>query len=153
MRFILILVCLLAYDVFAGDVGAAKTVAPVIESPAYSAAAMPAIFSLALVIGAILVTGFVLRRISPSLRHGGTLLKPVAQIAVGPKEKVAVIQFQGELLVIGVTANQVSLLTKGFAEITNPAEAGVTTEKALLDRWLSRLKSSDAAGKQVGGQK
>jgi flagellar protein FliO/FliZ len=104
--------------------------------------------SLGLVIGAVLVTGFVLRRLSPSLRQAGTLLKPVTQIAVGPKEKVAVIQFQGELLVIGITAHQVSLLTKGIAELTTP-EARATTEKDLLNRWLSRLKPSDAAGKQV----
>jgi flagellar protein FliO/FliZ len=108
--------------------------------------------SLGLVIGAVLVTGFVLRRLSPSLRQAGTLLKPVTQIAVGPKEKVAVIQFQGELLVIGITAHQVSLLTKGIAELTTP-EARATTEKDLLNRWLSRLKPSDAAGKQVEERK
>ena len=153
MRFALSLICMLAWNVFAGDAGVAKTAAPAIEPPAYSATVLPTIVSLGLVIGAILVTGFVLRRVSPSLRQAGTLLKPVAQIAVGPKEKVAVIQFQGELLVIGITANQVSLLTKGIADITTPVQGSAITEKALLDRWLGRLKPSDSADKQVGVDK
>jgi flagellar protein FliO/FliZ len=153
MRFVLSLFCLLAWNVFAGDAGSAKSAAPAIEPPLYSATVLPTIVSLGLVIGAILVTGFVLRRVSPSLRQAGTLLKPVAQIAVGPKEKVAVIQFQGELLVIGITAHQVSLLTKGVADPTTPVQGGAITEKALLDRWLSRLKPTDSANQPFGADK
>jgi flagellar protein FliO/FliZ len=156
MRFVLSLVCLLTWNAFAGDAGvtgAAKTTAPIMESAAYNPTVLPTILSLGLVIGAILVTGFVLRRVSPGLRQAGTLLKPVAQIAVGPKEKVAVIQFQGELLVIGITANQVSLLTKGVADITKPIEGTVPTEKALLDRWLGRLKTNDPVDLQAGVNK
>jgi flagellar protein FliO/FliZ len=153
MRFLLSLVCLFAFNVCAGEAGVAKTTAPTTEPPVYSATVLPTIVSLGLVIGAILVTGFILRRVNPSLRQAGTLLKPVAHIAVGPKEKVAVIQFQGELLVIGVTANQISLLTKGVADITTPVQGSAITEKALLDRWLGRLKPTDSAGKQVGVNK
>jgi len=153
IRFVLTLLCVVAFNVYAGDAGMAKTAEPAIASPTYCATVLPTMVSLGLVIGTILAAGFILRRVRPSLRQAGTLLKPVTQIAVGPKEKVAVIQFQGELLVIGITASQISLLTKGIVDTTTPVQSSTITEKALLDRWLGRLKPTDSAGRQVGVNK
>ncbi|MBC7623974.1 MAG: flagellar biosynthetic protein FliO [Aeromicrobium sp.] len=148
MRFILSLCCVSTWNVFAAEIGVVKTGGTAIEVPSYSTTVLPTIVSLVLVIAAILITGFVLRRLSPSLRQAGTLLKPVAQIAVGPKEKVAVIQFQGELLVIGITAHQVTLLTKGVPEVATQVDLSGTTEQALVNRWLSRLKPTNSANPQ-----
>ena len=153
MRFVLSLLCVVAFNVYASYAGVAKTAEPDTASPIYSATVLPAMVSLGVVIGTIFAVGFILRRVRPSLRQAGTLLKPVTQIAVGPKEKVAVIQFQGELLVIGITASQISLLTKGIVDTTNPVQSSAITEKALLDRWLGRLKPADSADRQVGVNK
>ncbi|MFM7460784.1 MAG: FliO/MopB family protein [Burkholderiales bacterium] len=144
---------MVAFNVYAGDASAAKTAEPDTTPAIYSATLFPTMVSLGLVIGTIFAVGFILRRVRPSLRQAGTLLKPVMQIAVGPREKVAVIQFQDELLVIGITASQISLLTKGVVETTTPVQSSTITEKALLDQWLGRLKPNDSADRQVGVKK
>lgn len=104
---------------------------------------VPTIAALALVVALILAVGFVLRRLNPVMKNAATLLRPVAHLSVGPKERITVVQFQGELLVIGVTANQISLLTKSTAANLDSLQDGQPpTSEALVAKWLGRIKGN-----------
>lgn len=67
--------------------------------------------SLALVIALIMALAWVLRRISgPGGPQRPAGLRVVSSLPVGPKERVLVIDVGGRQVLVGVTANQISLL-------------------------------------------
>ena len=68
---------------------------------------------LAAVLGAIPATLWLLRRLQ-GLRPAGAprLMEITAQMALGPRERVVVLRVQGRELVLGVTAQQVTLLAE-----------------------------------------
>jgi flagellar protein FliO/FliZ len=149
MRLVLLFICLAAFNAVAGD-PALKGLPPVSEAPTYASSIMPTLGSLALVIAAIFATGFFLRRMNPNLKQGGGLLRPVSQLSVGPKEKIAVIQFQGELLVLGITASQITLLSKGLPSESQGPSADAPSEGALVAKWLGRGRTEKSATTQSG---
>jgi flagellar protein FliO/FliZ len=151
MRLALLFACANTSYAFAGD-AALKVLPPAVETPIYASSMLPTLGSLALVIVAILATGFFLRRINPNLRHGSSLLKPVAQLSVGPKEKLVVLEFQGELLVLGVTAHQITLVSKGTPNENLAKAADVPTEGALVTKWFARLRPPSSQGNQAASE-
>ena len=65
------------------------------------------------VIGAILVLGWLLRRLRGAALMGGSRqLKIVASLALGQRERVIVVQVGEEQWLLGVTAQQISSLGK-----------------------------------------
>ncbi len=121
------------------------------EVPTYGGSMLPTLGSLVLVIAAILATGFFMRRLNPGLRPGVALLKPLSQLQIGPKEKIAVVQFQGELLVLGVTAHQISLLTKGPAGDKDFESPLPQTQSAMVASWMSKLRNAGGASVPPNG--
>jgi|GEM_PF-2488468 len=147
MRKLICLPLLLAADAAIAQAGAAiGTVRPGLttgDAPGVGPSIIPTIAALALVVAVILAVGFVLRRLNPGMKSSMALLRPVAHLSLGPKERVAVVQFQGELLVLGVTANQISLLTKSVAANLEPPQNGQPpTSEAMVAKWLSRIKGN-----------
>lgn len=65
---------------------------------------------LALVVGLILLCAYLLRRLGPAQAMGMRRLRVVASQAVGPRERVVVLELAGEWLVVGVGGGQVSRL-------------------------------------------
>ena len=128
--------------------GGARPGLAVSDAPGVGASVVPTIAALALVVAVILAVGFVLRRVNPGLKNSVTLLRPVAYLSLGPKERLAVIQFQGELLVLGVTANQISLLTKSAASNLDPQRDGQPpSSEALVAKWLGRIKGTSGVNR------
>ena len=68
------------------------------------------IVGLALVLGAIVLTAWFARRMGMGAGQGGTLLKVVAALSVGAKEKVVVLEIGGQWMVLGVAPGRVSAL-------------------------------------------
>ncbi|RXZ44156.1 flagellar biosynthetic protein FliO [Crenobacter cavernae] len=95
---------------------AALTLAP----PAWAATAAPSplsslvqvIAALALVVGAIVACGWAFRRVQGKMGGLPQHLKVVGGVMVGQRERVVVVELDGEWLVLGVTGQQVNLLTR-----------------------------------------
>lgn len=127
--------CGIALGPVAAVVHAADALPP---SPVTFSALLQVLLGLALVIAAIVATGWVLRRIGPSQSAGG-LLRVVGGVMVGPRERLVVVEVGEQWLVLGVAAGSVNLLQalpRGAGATAQPA-AGIALDPAWLKRLLS----------------
>lgn len=69
-----------------------------------------AVFALLLVLGLIVGLGWLLKRMPGSGFRPAAGLKLVASLPLGPKERVVVVEVNGEQLLLGVTAGGISTL-------------------------------------------
>lgn len=90
------------------------------------------VLALLMVLALILGMAWLLRRLSGVGLQNPSGLQPVASLAVGPKERVMVVQAGETQLVIGVTAHQISLLHR--LETPLPAPAAGESFATLLAR-------------------
>ncbi|GAA0815648.1 hypothetical protein GCM10009111_14250 [Colwellia asteriadis] len=67
------------------------------------------ILSLLMVLALIIVSAFVLKRFN-LVQQGGSQLKVITSLSLGAKERVVVVQAGDKQLLLGVTAQQISLL-------------------------------------------
>ena len=74
--------------------------------------------SLGIVLGGVLMTLWLVRRFiqSRSGRFNGQLIRLLASSTVGLKKNIALVEVPGQILVLGMTGDRISLLTK----IDNP---------------------------------
>lgn len=72
-----------------------------------------------------------MRRFAVGGASGGSLVKFVAALPVGPRERVVVIDVGGERLLIGVAAGHVSFLTRLVAPA--PAATDTTAAASVAD--------------------
>jgi len=104
-------------------------------SPVSFAGLVQVLFGLALVIAAIIATGWVLRRIGPTQSAGG-VLRVVGGVMVGPRERLVLVEVGEQWLVLGVAAGSVNLIQA----LPKGAAAGAAAGGAALDSaWLKRL--------------
>lgn len=86
---------------------------PLQPSPVRNAPALPGIgqivISLALVLGAVLLLGFLYKKMQLKL-PGNQHFRVVATLNVGQRERLLVIEMQGKQRVLGVTAQQINFL-------------------------------------------
>ncbi|MDY7031479.1 MAG: flagellar biosynthetic protein FliO [Thermodesulfobacteriota bacterium] len=71
--------------------------------------------SLAFVLAGILVTYWVVKKFllkNSGVFSGGHLIRTLATSYLGQKKSVSIVEVAGELLILGVTSNHISLLTK-----------------------------------------
>ncbi len=77
--------------------------------------------ALAFVIGLILLSAWLVRRLSLLPMSNAQTLRVVSGVMVGSKERVVVVEVEGRWLVLGVTASAVNLLhTLDAPEQTEP---------------------------------
>jgi len=110
-------------------------------SPVTFSGLLQVLLGLALVVAAIVATGWLLRRIGPSQSAGG-LLRVVGGVMVGPRERLVVVEVGEQWLVLGVAAGSVNLLQalpKGAGAPLAGTQAGAGG--ALDPAWLKRLLS------------
>ncbi len=122
---------LVAPAVRAAEVGAGETV------PDLGSSALQMVFGLVLVLALLLGALWLLKRISQP--QGGTagLLRVIAAVAVGSRERVVILELGNSWLVLGVAPGQVSTL----AEI--PRQEVPTSVKSTAGRdfpaWLKQM--------------
>ncbi len=110
-------------------------------SPVSFSGLLQVLLGLALVIAAIVATGWLLRRLGPSQAAGG-LLRVVGGVMVGPRERLVVVEVGEQWLVLGVAAGSVNLLQalpRGASGTALPA-AGNAFDPAWLKRLLAGAK-------------
>jgi len=110
-------------------------------SPVSFSGLLQVLFGLALVVAAIVATGWVLRRFGPVQSAGG-LLRVVGGVMVGPRERLVVVEVGEQWLILGVAAGSVNLLhalPKGAGGTGAPVPPGTagTPDAAWLRRLLA----------------
>jgi flagellar protein FliO/FliZ len=77
--------------------------------------AMPMIstlVSLVLVLAAIGATAFLVKRLGPGNAQQVRLMRVVSQLPLGAREKISIVELDDQWLVLGVTAQQITLLAQ-----------------------------------------
>jgi flagellar protein FliO/FliZ len=81
---------------------------------------MKMLFALAVVLGLMIASAYVLKRIishTPAGIDNGSAINILMTRYLGPKQSIMMIEVLGQMLVVGVSSGQMNLLTK----ITDPA--------------------------------
>ena len=120
-------------------VDAAAQTQPAPPSP--FAGMLQGLVGLAVVVALIFAAGWLLRKVGPRARSGG-LVQVVGGASVGPREKVVVVKFGRQTLLLGVAAGQVSLLHAAGPDeaIDEPVSA------SDAPRFVDRLRAARSAG-------
>jgi flagellar protein FliO/FliZ len=118
------------------QVATAPTPAPAAPASSPFVGMMQGLVGLAVVVAMIFAAAWLMKKIGPRARSGG-VVQIVGGASVGPREKVVVVRFAGQTLLLGVAPGQVSLLhtaepgTLSDASTTPPDAAG---QPSFLDR-------------------
>ncbi len=129
-----------AAEVGAGGTAAAGSTvtASMGSAPDLGSSALQMIFGLLLVLGLLLGTLWLLKRISQPRGHVAGLLRVVAGVAVGSRERVVILELGNSWLVLGVAPGQVSTL----AEIPRQEIPAGTTPKDFVGQLAERLRKN-----------
>ena len=68
--------------------------------------------SLAVVLAAIGAAAFLVRRLRPGNAQQARLMHVVSQLSLGAREKISIVELDDQWLVLGVTAQQITLLAQ-----------------------------------------
>nr|WP_260406729.1 flagellar biosynthetic protein FliO [Pseudomonas cichorii] len=96
--------------------------------------------ALGLVVACVFVCGWVLRRIGSRSLVPGQIVRVVGSTNVGQREKVVIVEVRGKWLVLGVTAQQVSVLSEMEAPPVPSESEAVVMGNSFADRLASALK-------------
>ncbi|MCP4988814.1 MAG: flagellar biosynthetic protein FliO [Colwellia sp.] len=97
------------------------------------------ILSLLMVLALIIICAFVLKRFNLT-QQSVSQLRVVTSLSLGAKERVMVVQMGEQQLLLGVTAQQITLLDKLAEPLTEPTTNTADLPKNLLS-FLSNQKS------------
>ena len=118
--------------------------------PAYAAestfgAAFQALAGLGIVLALIAGASVFLKRFAPGRLGGSGLLKPIATVAVGPRERIVVVELGDTWMVVGVTATQITALhTTAKAAHSDQSAAPVAAASSgtpSFNRLLARFQA------------
>lgn len=120
--------------------------APLPASPVSIGGVLQVLFGLAVVLGTVAASAWLLKRLAPGQVSAGGAIRLVGGIAVGPKERVVVVEVGDTWLVVGVAPGQVNAL-HNMPKLVFPAEAGhVATGEQRFSVWLKDVMSRRGAG-------
>ena len=123
---------------FATAVFAAPTQTPPVlpTSPVSFGGMLKVFFGLAVVLGTVAGAAWLLKRLAPGQVSAGGAIKLIGGIAVGPKERVVVVEVGDTWLVVGVAPGQVNALHN----MTKLEIQGGSNSNADDQRFASWLK-------------
>lgn len=102
-------------------------------------AALQTFGGLLVVVAAIVGAAYFARRLAPGRLGRTPLMKPIASLALGARERVVVVEMGAQWLVLGVTPTSVSLL-----HVTPKGELpAAPAEPAPFAAWLQKAKRGD----------
>jgi flagellar protein FliO/FliZ len=118
---------------------------PALAAESTLGAGLQALVGLGIVLALIAACSLFLKRMTPGRFGRAGLLKPVATVAVGPRERIVVVELGDTWMVVGVTATQITALhtlPKETIPSTDPStptpELGASPFKRLLARIQDR---------------
>ena len=107
-------------------------------------AALQTIVGLIVVLALIVGVAFFAKRFAPGRFGGANVLKQVASLPVGAREKVVIVELGDQWLVLGVTPVNINALhTVPKGQLPAPPSG---TEKVAFADWLQRAKKKTPNG-------
>ena len=119
---------------------AADPVRPAFTPPPASAVSsgsiMQVIFSLVLVLGAIVLVAWILKRINLPQNVAGSALKVVSGVAVGQRERIVLVEVNDTWLVVGVAPGQVTALHTMPKNVLPATASAIPEVDNKFKNWL-----------------
>ncbi len=94
------------------------------------------LFGLGLVLGAIAGTAWLLKRLNPGRVAASGALRVVGGVAVGPKERVVLVDVGDARLILGVAPGHITMLH----QMPRPDEDASQTAEPIAGQFYDRLK-------------
>ncbi|TNC99716.1 MAG: flagellar protein FliO/FliZ [Gallionellaceae bacterium] len=122
---------------------AAETVRPIFTPPPTAAVStgsvLQVIVSLLLVLAAVVMVAWVLKRINLPQQGGVNALKVISGVAVGQRERVVLVEVNDTWLVVGVAPGQVNAL-HSMPKGSIPMQANTTGNSSNdFQNWLRKM--------------
>lgn len=127
---------LMATTVFAGPAVVSPAPAALTNATLSLGGLLQVLVGLVLVLAAVAGAAWLLRRLAPGQAMAGGVLKVVGAMAVGPKERVVLVEVGDTWLVLGVAPGQVNALHTLPKQMV-PGNAFYGTQPLFSD-WLKR---------------
>ncbi|WP_339845156.1 flagellar biosynthetic protein FliO [uncultured Halopseudomonas sp.] len=92
---------------------------------------------LVLVVGLIFLIGYLMRRVGPLAPHGGQQIKLISSLALGPRDRLILVDVAGKQLLLGASPGRITTLhafDEPVAEV--PDRSGMNSEFAKTLRTL-----------------
>lgn len=98
------------------------------------------IISLLLVLAAVVLVAWVLKRISMPRHGAGSLMRIVTSVAVGQRERVVLVEINDTWLVVGVAPGQVrTLYSMPRTELPEPEAGDRSATDGKFQNWLKQV--------------
>ncbi len=105
-----------------------------------SGSILQVIFSLLLVLAAVVLVAWILKRINLPQHAAGNLLKVQATVAVGQRERIVLVEINDTWLVVGVAPGQVRTLhSMPKAELPETQMSMATRTNGKFQDWLKQM--------------
>jgi flagellar protein FliO/FliZ len=122
---------------------AAETARPAYVPPPVatmsSGSVLQVVLSLLLVLAAVVVVGWILKRINLPQQGAGNALKVISGVAVGQRERIVLVEVNDTWLVVGVAPGQVNALhTMPKGTLPNAAHSA-TVDDGKFQGWLKQM--------------
>lgn len=104
-----------------------------------SGSVLQVIFSLLLVLAAVFVVGWILKRINLPQQGAGNALKVISGVAVGQRERIVLVEVNDTWLVVGVAPGQVNALHSMPKGTLPSAASGATGTENKFQGWLKQV--------------
>jgi flagellar protein FliO/FliZ len=144
------ILAVLVAAIFSPLAHAADTARPAFVPPPAAAissgSVLQVVLSLALVLVAVVVVGWILKRINLPQQGAGNALKVVSGVAVGQRERIVLVEVNDTWLVVGVAPGQVNSLhtmPKGALPATSRLATG---DDSKFQGWLKQMMEKRNAG-------
>ena len=141
--------CLTA-ALFVPLLAAAQTARPVYTPPpaaVSSGSILQVIFSLLLVLAAVVLVAWILKRINLPQHGAGSVLKVISGVAVGQRERIVLVEVNNTWLVVGVAPGQVCALhSMPKADLPIPQVETPTDMDGKFQGWLKQIMEKRNAG-------
>jgi flagellar protein FliO/FliZ len=139
------LVCFLALALYAQNILAADSVSATTTFVGF----MQVLLGLGLVLAAIAATAWLLKRLGPGQVSASGSLRVVGGVAIGPKERVVLVDVGDTRLVLGVSPGHVSTLH----QMPRPLDEAAPPIEPIVSIFQDKLKAllyKNGSGKDVG---
>lgn len=105
-----------------------------------SGSILQVIFSLLLVLAAVVLVAWILKRINLPQNAAGNLIKVQAAVAVGQRERIVLVEINDTWLVVGVAPGQVRTLhSMPKAELPATQVSMATSTNGKFQAWLKQM--------------
>ena len=101
------------------------------------------ILGLLFVVGLILLAAWLLRRLGAVSLVGGQLIRPVATLSVGTREKIVLIDVAGKQMLVGVTAQQITPLHSYEQPVVDPDKSRSGGEFSMRFRQVMQQRTGE----------